>query len=378
MPQLLRSALVACALASGAAGTRACGRPARAAVSDESRHEDRPDAAHGASRRAAEAGLHDASLGLRGHRRAEHARRLQRRRARLDPVQRADRPLDGHARHRVPRRFARAADAARPARLDARRRTRCTAFLTPISTSTRRTCSSSPTASRPRTGARSTRRASGRASSSAGRTGSASRSTASSLLGALCWAHVPPATSSTRACSRRRASRRCSRRCGGRSTASHPAPATFAIGSNGERAVFPFASVLGVQVHRQVGTSTFTDSALPAAVDVFPGAIGTVAYGSFSSPNYENSSQVIPPVGSAVRRAQRRRGRTPCTSTSGCRRARSRPAAGPSRSSGTASRTRSRASHHHRVDARAHRHRDDRDQRRRSRRRAARDVHRRS
>jgi hypothetical protein len=80
--------------------------------------------------------------------------------------------------------------------------------------------------------------------------------------------------------------------------ASDPAPATFAIGTNGERAVFPEASVLGVQFHRQVGTSTFSDSALPAAVDVFPGAIGTVAYGSFTSPNYENSSQVIPPVGS--------------------------------------------------------------------------------
>src|SRR5262249_52722208 len=80
--------------------------------------------------------------------------------------------------------------------------------------------------------------------------------------------------------------------------ASDPAPATFAIGANGERTVFPYANVLGVRFHRQVGTSTFTDSALPAAVDVFPGAIGTVAYGSFTSPNYESSSQVIPPVGS--------------------------------------------------------------------------------
>ena len=79
---------------------------------------------------------------------------------------------------------------------------------------------------------------------------------------------------------------------------STPAPASFAIGTNGEWAVFPDSSVLGVQFHRQVGTSTFADSALPAAIDVFPGAIGTVAYGSFSSPNYENSSQVIPPVGS--------------------------------------------------------------------------------
>ena len=79
---------------------------------------------------------------------------------------------------------------------------------------------------------------------------------------------------------------------------STPAPVSFAIGTQGERAVFPFSSVLGVLFHRQTGTSTFADSTLPPAVDAFPGAIGTVAYGSFSSPDYETPSQVIPPVGS--------------------------------------------------------------------------------
>jgi hypothetical protein len=80
---------------------------------------------------------------------------------------------------------------------------------------------------------------------------------------------------------------------------SHPAPATFTIGSAGERAVFPFSSVVGENLHRQTGTATFSDSLLPAAVNAFPGAIGTVAYGSFTSPDYENSSQVIPAVGTA-------------------------------------------------------------------------------
>ncbi len=79
---------------------------------------------------------------------------------------------------------------------------------------------------------------------------------------------------------------------------SKPAPPNFEIGSNRERAVFPFTSVIGETFHRQTGVSSFTDSVLPAAVDVF-NSIGTVAYGSFSSPDYENSSQVIPPVGSA-------------------------------------------------------------------------------
>lgn len=120
-----------------------------------------------------------------------------------------------------------------------------------------------------------------------------------SLLGALSWAHlqqnriVDASLFTTQSVTsllekvRRQVDR------------SRPAPATFTIGTNGERTVFPFASVLGLNVHRQTGASTFTDTPLPAAVSVFPGAIGTVAYGSFSSPNYENSSQVIPAVGSA-------------------------------------------------------------------------------
>jgi hypothetical protein len=77
--------------------------------------------------------------------------------------------------------------------------------------------------------------------------------------------------------------------------ASTPAPVSFAIGSGGERAVFSNSSITSVLVHRQSGTSTFSDSVLPfAAVPIFAGAIGTVAYGSFSSPNYENGQEVIP------------------------------------------------------------------------------------
>lgn len=119
------------------------------------------------------------------------------------------------------------------------------------------------------------------------------------LLGALHWAHVPLGrvvdaslfTTQSITSLLEKVRRQIDR--------SDPAPATFAIGSSGERTVFPFASVLGVLFHRQTGTSTFSDSTLPAAVNAFPGAIGSVAYGSFSSPDYENSSQVIPPVGSA-------------------------------------------------------------------------------
>jgi hypothetical protein len=119
------------------------------------------------------------------------------------------------------------------------------------------------------------------------------------LLGAMTWAHLSPnrivdaSLFSTQSITSllEKVRRQIDR--------SHPAQATFTIGSAGERAVFPFASVLGVSFHRQTGTSTFSDSVLPAAVNAFPGAIGTVAYGSFQSPNYENTSQVIPAVGSA-------------------------------------------------------------------------------
>jgi len=119
------------------------------------------------------------------------------------------------------------------------------------------------------------------------------------LLGALHWAHLPQSrivdaslfTTQSITSLLEKVRRQVDR--------SHPAPATFTIGSNGERAVFPFASVLGLNVHRQTGLSTFSDTPLPAAVNAFPGAIGTVAYGRFSSPDYENASKVIPAVGSA-------------------------------------------------------------------------------
>jgi dienelactone hydrolase len=76
-----------------------------------------------------------------------------------------------------------------------------------------------------------------------------------------------------------------------------PSPARFDIGGGGVNAVFPYSAGLLTLIHRQVGTSTFANSTLPAAVNVIPGAIGSVAYGSFQSPNYENGLQVIPAVG---------------------------------------------------------------------------------
>ena len=75
-------------------------------------------------------------------------------------------------------------------------------------------------------------------------------------------------------------------------------PVSFALGTGGERTVFPLASLTGITLRRQVGTATFASSSLPlSALFVFPGSVGTVAFGSYSSPDYENASEVIPAVG---------------------------------------------------------------------------------
>jgi hypothetical protein len=76
--------------------------------------------------------------------------------------------------------------------------------------------------------------------------------------------------------------------------ASKPAPATFAIGAGGATTVFPFASVLGLVFNREVGPGRFVPSTIPAAIDLNPGAIATVAFGAYSSPSYERADGTIP------------------------------------------------------------------------------------
>jgi hypothetical protein len=73
-----------------------------------------------------------------------------------------------------------------------------------------------------------------------------------------------------------------------------PTPMSFNLGTNGERTVFPLSTVSAVQVHRQVGSSTFSNSFLgtPALIGV-----ATIAFGTYGSPDYENPAKVIPAVG---------------------------------------------------------------------------------
>src|SRR3989449_114928 len=67
-------------------------------------------------------------------------------------------------------------------------------------------------------------------------------------------------------------------------------------------ASFPRASVGAIQWHRQtkVGTAptSFTDTFLPLpALDVFPGSVGTIAFGKFDSPDFETTAKIIPAIG---------------------------------------------------------------------------------
>jgi dienelactone hydrolase len=76
----------------------------------------------------------------------------------------------------------------------------------------------------------------------------------------------------------------------------------FNIGSNGERAVFPFSAAVTAVQRRQTGTSTFVNVPLPTFLltgQVLPGtgAIGQIAYGRFTSPNYLTPGAFIVPVG---------------------------------------------------------------------------------
>src|SRR5690606_36450661 len=54
----------------------------------------------------------------------------------------------------------------------------------------------------------------------------------------------------------------------------------------------------GIQFKRQTGAApAFTDSFLPTpALQVVAGAVGHVAYGRYSSPEYQNAAKVIPPT----------------------------------------------------------------------------------
>jgi hypothetical protein len=74
--------------------------------------------------------------------------------------------------------------------------------------------------------------------------------------------------------------------------------ANFLLGTAGERTVFPLASLSSIAWRRQDSTApTFTTGSIPLPLLA---GVGTVGFGTYSSPDYENAGKVIPQVGTAT------------------------------------------------------------------------------
>jgi len=85
--------------------------------------------------------------------------------------------------------------------------------------------------------------------------------------------------------------------------ASNPEPANFLLGPNGTRTVFPLNEVTNIMFNEQ----THLDEHAPLEPvrnpieylrDTLPGAVGTIAFGKYRSPDYEiHPGEFIPPIG---------------------------------------------------------------------------------
>jgi hypothetical protein len=84
--------------------------------------------------------------------------------------------------------------------------------------------------------------------------------------------------------------------------ASTLAAVDFVLGAGGVRTVFPLASIDSILFSRQTSTTpAFQVSPTGTAfLSLYPGSVGTVAFGSYDSPDYETPSKVIPPTGSTA------------------------------------------------------------------------------
>ncbi|MDM0113705.1 Ig-like domain-containing protein [Variovorax sp. J22R133] len=84
---------------------------------------------------------------------------------------------------------------------------------------------------------------------------------------------------------------------------SNPAPINFMIGNGGTtRAAFPVADLGSIQWNRQVSIPAYfaTVDVPTQALQVVPGAVGRVAFGTFRSPNYQNADRIIPAAGTLL------------------------------------------------------------------------------
>lgn len=82
--------------------------------------------------------------------------------------------------------------------------------------------------------------------------------------------------------------------------ATTPSPARFDL-VPGARTVFSFPTITSIMFNQQRHTTgPLSSTAVPSiALNLFPGSVGQVAFGSYQSPDYETASGEIPPVGTA-------------------------------------------------------------------------------
>lgn len=76
-------------------------------------------------------------------------------------------------------------------------------------------------------------------------------------------------------------------------------PVRFDLGSGGERTVFPLAAVTGVSWNVQQHPAGALAPPVPLPLEALF-RVGTIAFGSYRSPDYETSDEVIPAVGTAT------------------------------------------------------------------------------
>ena len=81
--------------------------------------------------------------------------------------------------------------------------------------------------------------------------------------------------------------------------AATPSPASFDLGPGGTRTVFPFSNVSSVIFNRQLTTTgPLSPTPVPTVgLNVFPGSVGQLAFGSYQSRDYETAAGEIPQVG---------------------------------------------------------------------------------
>lgn len=80
-----------------------------------------------------------------------------------------------------------------------------------------------------------------------------------------------------------------------------PAPATFLLGPGGSRTVFPLLSSSGlttISFNRQTSTTgALSPVAVPTAALLAQPGVGRIAFGKFSSPDWETAGKIIPAIG---------------------------------------------------------------------------------